>query len=131
MSNRSNDYHYQFLAIVRSSLGILESYTNLELMTMEANKLTVLACSGSILAATLFGSPSYGMPVQSTKGGERQIASLAVRAGHSTKIRQSDRNEQSLLSASYQRRLQLAAFTKFGCGCPNCVSAIRELVKPL
>jgi hypothetical protein len=33
------------------------------------------------------------------------------------------------LSASYQRRLQLAAFNKFGCGCPNCVSAIRELVK--
>ncbi|WP_310481162.1 hypothetical protein [Chamaesiphon sp. VAR_48_metabat_403] len=96
---------------------------------MEANKLTIMACSGSILAATLFGSPSQGMPVQSTKGGDLQIAGLAVRAGHSTKIRQSDRNEQSLLSASYQRRLQLAAFTKFGCGCPNCVSVIRELVK--
>ena len=44
-------------------------------------------------------------------------------------MRQSERHEQSLLSASYQRRLQLAAFSKFGCGCPNCVSAIRELVK--
>jgi phage FluMu protein Com len=87
---------------------------------METNKLTLIACSGSILAATLFGSPSHGMPVQSVKGGERQIASLAVRQGHSTNIRQSDRNEQSLLSASYQRRLQLAAFSKFGCGCPNC-----------
>ena len=96
---------------------------------MEANKLTIIACSGSILAATLFGSPSYGMPVQSTNGGERQIASLAVRAGHSTSIRRSDRNEQSLLSASYQRRLQVAAFSKFGCGCPNCITAIRELVK--
>lgn len=95
---------------------------------MEANKLTIIACSGSLLAATLFGSPSYGIPLQSTKGGEGQIASLAVRSGHSTKIRQSDRNEQLLLSASYQRLFQLAAFSKFGCGCPNCVSA-RELIK--
>jgi hypothetical protein len=99
-------------------------------MTMEAtNKLTLIACSGSILAATLFGTPSYGMPVHNVKGGERQIASSSVRPGHSTNIRPSDRHEQSLLSASYQRRLQLAAFNKFGCGCPNCVSAIRELVK--
>ena len=96
---------------------------------METNKLTIMACSGSILAATLFGSPSYGMPVQNATGGERQVASSAVRPGHSTNMRRSDRNEQSLLSASYQRRLQVAAFSKFGCGCPNCITAIRELVK--
>lgn len=95
---------------------------------MEANKLTVIACSGSILAATLFGSPSYGMPVQNVKGAEGQITSSAVRQGHSANVQRSDRHEQSLLSASYQRRLQIAAFNKFGCGCSNCVTAIRKLV---
>ena len=96
---------------------------------MEINKLTIAACSGSILAATLFGTPSQGMPLQSVKGGEGQILSLAARKEIRANVQQLNQYGQSLSSASHQRRLERAAFTKFGCGCPNCVSAIRELVK--
>ena len=94
---------------------------------MEINKLTIAACSGSILAATLFGTPSQGMPLQKISSGEGQLISSAPRHNSKANIRQP--NEQSLSSASGQRRLQVAAFAKFGCGCPNCISAIRELVK--
>ena len=111
----------------------MTGYTKLvhqyRLMTMEMNKLTIAACSGSILAATLFGTPSQGMPLQHTNSGEGQLVSLAARHSNKANIRQPNEQGQSLLSASYQRRLQVAAFTKFGCGCSNCVSAIRELVK--
>ena len=100
-----------------------------QLMTMEINKLTLVACSGSILAATLFGTPSQGMPLQSIKSDEGQIVSLAARHGSRANIRQQNEQAQSLLSASHQRQLQQAAFVRFGCGCPNCVSAIRELVQ--
>ena len=98
-------------------------------MTMEISKLTIAACSGSILAATLFGTPSQGMPLQHTNSGEGQLVSLAARHGNKANVRPPKEQGQSLLSASYQRRLQVAAFTKFGCGCSNCISAIRELVK--
>ena len=98
-------------------------------MTMEMNKLTIAACSGSILAATLFGTPSQGMPLQNIRSGEGQLVSLAALHGNKANVRPPKKQEQSLLSASYQRRLQVAAFTKFGCGCSNCISAICELVK--
>ena len=98
-------------------------------MTMEINKLTIAACSGSILAATLFGTPSQGMPLQSLKSGEGQILSLAARKEIRANVRQLNQSGQSLSSASYQRQLEQAAFTKFGCGCSSCISAIRELVR--
>ncbi|WP_310425691.1 hypothetical protein [Chamaesiphon sp. VAR_48_metabat_135_sub] len=31
--------------------------------------------------------------------------------------------------ASYEQRLQLAAVSRFGCGCASCISSIRQLVK--
>ena len=120
-----NDYHHHF-SLAAGYTKLVHQY---RLMTMEINKLTIAACSGSILAATLFGTPSQGMPLQHNRSGEGQLVSLATRHGNKANIRQPNEQGQSLLSASDRRRLQIAAVTKFGCGCPNCVSAIRELVR--
>ena len=100
-------------------------------MTMKINKLTIVACSGSILAATLFGPPSQGMPLQSVKIGEGQSVkigegqsvSLAARNGNRENIRQPKEQGQSLSSASYQRQSQQSVCTKLSCGCLSCVTA--------
>ncbi len=94
-------------------------------MTID-RKLTLLACSGSILATTLFGMPSEAAPAPSLNGRDPQIAAApmsrfkAVRRTHT---------EEMPIHGSYEKRLQQAAIGRFGCGCANCVSSIRALVR--
>ena len=90
-------------------------------------KLTMLACSGSILAATLFADPSHAMPLQSLGDSNRQVldgASLPENRVNTPSL-----TEDSISPLNYERRLQQTAISKFGCGCTNCVSSIRQLVK--
>lgn len=94
-------------------------------MTID-RKLTMLACSGSILATTLFGMPSEALPAPSLNGRAPQLAAApmsrfkAVRPTHS---------EDILTPKGYEKRLQQAAVGRFGCGCANCITSIRELVR--
>ena len=94
---------------------------------MDKNKLTILACSGSILAATMFVDPSYAMPLQSFGDSNRQVLDGASVPENRVNIPTS--TEDLVAPLSYERRLQQTAITKFGCGCNNCVSSIRQLVK--
>jgi hypothetical protein len=122
-----NDCHNHFYL----AAGYTKVVNQYRLMTMKINKLTIVACSGSILAATLFGTPSQGMPLQSVKIGEGQSVkigegqsvSLADRNGNRENIRQPKEQGQSLPSASYQSQLQQAVCTKLSCGCLSCVTA--------
>jgi hypothetical protein len=94
-------------------------------MTID-HKLTLLACSGSILATTLFGTPSEALPAPSLNSRAPQLAaapmsrSKAIRPTHS---------EEMLTPKGYEKRLQQAAIGRFGCGCANCVTSIRELAR--
>ena len=88
---------------------------------MANNKLTLLACSGSILATTLFGMPSQGMPRSSFGDGSQRI--------EQTTTSEPAQSEAITTPASYERQLKQAAVAKFGCGCTNCVSSIRQLVR--
>jgi hypothetical protein len=94
---------------------------------MDKNKLTILACSGSILAATLFADPSHAMPQQNFGDSNRQVIDGASLPENRVSTPQS--TEDGILPLSYERRLQQTALSKFGCGCTNCVSAVRKLVK--
>ncbi len=94
---------------------------------MDKNKLTILACSGSILAATLFTDPSHAMPLQNFGDSNRQVLDGASLPENRINTPQS--TEDSVSSLSYERRLQQTALSKLGCGCTNCVSSIRQLVK--
>jgi hypothetical protein len=92
-------------------------------MTID-NKLTLLACSGSILATTLFGMPSEALQASSFNNPQLASASIsrskAIRPTHS---------EEMLTPKGYEKRLQQAAIGRFGCGCANCVTSIRALVQ--
>lgn len=90
---------------------------------MDKNKLTVLACAGSILAATLFTDPSHAMPLQNFGDNNRQVIDEVSLPEHRIST------EDTISPLNYERRLQQTAITKFGCGCTNCVSSIRQLVK--
>ena len=95
---------------------------------MVKNQLTIIACSGSILAATLFTSPSHAMPLPSFSDGNRQIVgglSLEQRVNPL----QSTQADDQISPSNYEKRLQQAAFAKFGCGCGNCVSTIRQQIR--
>jgi hypothetical protein len=94
---------------------------------MDKNKLTTLACAGSILAATLFADPSQAMPLQSFGDNNRQVDDSASLPENRVNIPRS--TEDAVSPLGYERRLQQTALTKFGCGCTNCVSSIRKLVK--
>jgi hypothetical protein len=94
---------------------------------MDKNKLTILACSGSLLAATLFADPSHAMPQQNFGNSNRQVLDGASLPENRVNTPQS--TEDSISPLSYERRLQQTAITRFGCGCTNCVSSIRQLVK--
>jgi hypothetical protein len=94
---------------------------------MDKNKLTILACSGSILAATLFTDPSHAMPLQGFSDNNRQVGDGSSLPESRVNIPRS--TEDSFSGLSYERRLQQTAVTKFGCGCTNCISSIRQLVK--
>lgn len=93
---------------------------------MDKNKLTIIACSGSILAATLFVDPSHAMPLQNYGDTSRQNGDGVSLPENRVNTPQS--SEDAISPLSYERRLQQAAFSKFGCGCTNCVSAVRKLV---
>ncbi len=95
-------------------------------------KLTMLACSGSILATTLFAIPSYGMPGASSPqlDSTRETLHQRVASARSQRISTPPSTHGGMITpASYERRLQLAAISRFGCGCANCVTSIRQLVK--
>jgi hypothetical protein len=94
---------------------------------MDKNKLTVLACSGSILAATLFTDPSYAMPLQNLGSSNSQVIDGASLPDN--RVNTSPSIEDAVSPLSYERRLQQTALSKFGCGCTNCVSSIRQLVR--
>jgi hypothetical protein len=94
---------------------------------MDKNKLTILACSGSILAATLFADPSHAMPLQSFGDSNRQVLDGASLPENRVNTPRS--TEDGVSPLSYERRLQQTALSKFGCGCTNCVTAVRKLVK--
>jgi hypothetical protein len=94
---------------------------------MDKNKLTTLACAGSILAATLFTDPSQAMPLQSFGDQNRQVDDGASLPENRVNIPRS--TEDSFSALGYERRLQQTALNKFGCGCTNCISSIRQLVK--
>ncbi|WP_309736314.1 hypothetical protein [Chamaesiphon sp. OTE_75_metabat_556] len=90
------------------------------------NKLTLLACSGSILAITLFGSPSDAKPAP--KFNER-VPQLAAAPMHRSKTALPTHTEELPTRGSYERRLQQAAISRFGCGCANCITSIRQSVR--
>jgi hypothetical protein len=92
----------------------------------------MLACSGSILATALFASPSYGMPGASSPqlNSTREVLHQQVASAHSPRLSTPPATRGEMITpASYERRLKLAAVSRFGCGCANCVSSIRQLVK--
>jgi hypothetical protein len=91
---------------------------------MDKNKLTVIACSGSLLAATLFTDPSDAMPLQNFSNSDRQILN-----GSSPLVNTPLFTEDGISPLNYERRLQQTAISKFGCGCANCVTTIRREVK--
>ena len=94
---------------------------------MDKNKLTIIACSGSILAATLFTDPSHAMPLQNYGDTSRQTgAGVSLPAN---RVNTPESAEDAISPLSYERRLQQTAVSKFGCGCTNCVSAVRKLVR--
>jgi hypothetical protein len=121
LAYHKNDNDYQYCGNYRI-VSVLYQGTQ---MTID-NKLTLLACSGSILATTLFGMPSEALPAPSLNNRAPQLAaaplsrSKAVRPTHS---------EEMLTPKGYDRRLQQAAIGRFGCGCASCVTSIRELVR--
>jgi hypothetical protein len=88
---------------------------------MANNKLTLLACSGSILATTLFGMPSHGMPLSNFGDGSQRI--------ERTTTSEPTQSEEIATPANYEKKLKQAAVNKFGCSCTNCVSSIRQLVR--
>lgn len=95
-------------------------------------KLTMLACSGSILATTLFAAPSYGMPGATSPQLDSTRAILHQRVASARTHRTStppSANGGITTNAGYERKLKLAAVGRFGCGCANCVTSIRQLVK--
>jgi hypothetical protein len=97
---------------------------------MDKNKLTVIACSGSILAATLFTDPSHAMPLQSYGDSSYQVIDGAALPTNRVNLPKSTQTaEDGSSPLSYERKLQQTALTKFGCGCTNCVSAVRKLVR--
>jgi hypothetical protein len=94
---------------------------------MDKNKLTMLACSGSLLTATLFADPSHAMPLQSFGDSNRQVLDGASLPENLVNTPRS--TEDGVSPLNYERRLQQTALSKFGCGCTNCVTAVRKLVK--
>jgi hypothetical protein len=94
-------------------------------MTID-NKLTLLACSGSILATTLFGMPSEALPAPNLNSRDQQLASASISRSKAVRLTHS---EEMLTPKGYEKRLQQAAIGRFGCGCANCVTSIRELVR--
>ena len=95
---------------------------------MDKNKLTVIACTGSILAAALFTDPSHAMPLQSFGDRDRQNFVDGVSVPEN-RVNTSQSTEDGISPLNYERRLQQTALSKFGCGCTNCVTAIRQEVK--
>lgn len=93
---------------------------------MMNDKLTQLACSGSILAISLFGSPSDAKPAP--KFSER-VPQLAVAPMSKIKTVRLVHTGYVPMTGSYERRLQQAAFSRFGCGCANCITSIRQLIR--
>jgi hypothetical protein len=87
---------------------------------MANNKLTLLACSGSILAATLFAIPSHGMPFANPSDGSQRDEITTPR---------STQTEEIATPASLEKQLKQAAINRFGCGCTNCISDTRQLVR--
>ena len=94
---------------------------------MDKNKLTVIACTGSILAAALFTDPSYAMPLQSF--GDRDLQVVDGASVPENRVNNPQSTEDGISPLNYERRLQQTALSKFGCGCTNCVTAIRQEVK--
>jgi hypothetical protein len=94
-------------------------------MTID-NKLTLLACSGSILATTLFGMPSDALPDPSLNNRAPQLAAAPMSR---VKTVRPTHGAEMPIHGSYEKRLQQAAIGRFGCGCANCVSSIRALVR--
>ncbi|WP_310481158.1 hypothetical protein [Chamaesiphon sp. VAR_48_metabat_403] len=45
------------------------------------------------------------------------------------RVNTSQSTEDGISPLNYERRLQQTALSKFGCGCTNCVTAIRQEVK--
>jgi hypothetical protein len=96
---------------------------------MNKNKLTIIACSGSILAATLFATSSYATPQQNFGDGNRNRQVIDGASLPENRFNTPSSTENFISPLSYERRLQQTALTKLGCGCNNCVSAIRKLVR--
>ncbi|AFY92240.1 hypothetical protein [Chamaesiphon minutus] len=94
---------------------------------MDKNKLTVMACSGSILAAALLTDPSYAIPLQNSGDSNRQIINGSSISENRVNTLQSI--EDGISPLNYERRLQQTAIAKFGCGCTNCVTTIRQELK--
>jgi hypothetical protein len=64
--------------------------------------------------------PSQGMPRSSFSEGSQRIERIDSEPVQS---------EEITTPASYEKQLKRAAVDKFGCGCTNCVSSIRQLVR--
>jgi hypothetical protein len=96
---------------------------------MDKNKLTIIACSSSILAATIFAASSHAMPQQNFGDGNRNRQVIDGASLPENQVNTPSLTENSISPLSYERRLQQTALTKLGCGCNNCVSAIRKLVQ--
>jgi hypothetical protein len=94
-------------------------------MTID-RKLTLLACSGSILATTLFGMPSEAMPAPSLSNRAPKLAAAPLSRFKAVRL---THTEEMLIHGSYEKRLQQAAIGRFGCGCANCITSIRALVQ--
>jgi hypothetical protein len=92
-------------------------------MTID-RKLTLLACSGSILATNLFGMPSEALPASSLNRAPQLAAAPLSRS----KAARPTHSEEMLTPKGYDQRLQQAAINRFGCGCASCITSIRELV---
>jgi hypothetical protein len=104
----------------------------------KVNQLTVVACSGSILAATLFANSSSTISSGGSGNAQRSTAKPPSVSGSTNTInfaeakrlaQQSTPAAARTAESSYEERKQQAALARFGCGCEGCASASIGIVE--
>jgi hypothetical protein len=98
----------------------------------KVDQLTIVACSGSILAATLFSNSGGPISLGESSSAQRSMAnspdvSAAVEKidfAEAKRLAQqspaaTDRDDAS----SYEARKEQAALSRFGCGCETCCAS--------
>jgi hypothetical protein len=98
----------------------------------KADKLTIIACSGSILAATLFSNSGGLISAGESSTAQRSTAKSPDISAAVEKIdfaeaqrlaQQSPATTDRDAASSYEARKQQAALARFGCGCESCCAS--------